>query len=311
MLTLSGIDWMTGLYMVIWSAVYGATRVITNKPFSPEIFVQMVKKYQINFAIIPFAYLSVFSSCPDASSESLASVRILHYAGGILSRATLDRAQPIFKNAAINSLYGMTEVGVITGCIDTSNRAADAGRLSPGIKVRIVDDEGRILTHNQVGEVHVQKWNAWNGYFGNPVETRRMQDSEGWFHTGDMGYFDDQNFLYIIDRKKDILRYQFLQYYPNEIQIVIAELPQVLEVCVVGIYDESYGDAAGALIVKRQGFDISANEIIDHVAKRLTGLQRRLHAGVCFIDKLPKNPNGKVIRKAAQDLFVSQRRNTK
>lgn len=306
----SCLDWITGLWAFVFSTVFGCTRIITNKPFSPEHFVEMVKKYKINYAVVPPRHLSALVTCPDATSEALAPIRMLNYGGGVVSQATLERAQAICKTAMFNSGYGMTEVGAITANVGISNTAS-AGRLLPGIKIRIVDEEGRKLTYNQVGEIYVHTSQAWNGYYGNPVETRRMQDFEGWFHTGDLGYFDDQNFLYIVDRKKEILKYQGLHYWPTEIESVIAELPQVSEVCVVGVYDERQGDAAGALIVKRQGSEISSKEIIDHVAKRLTGLQKQLHAGVRFVDKLPSNVNGKTVRKAARDLFVSQNGNSK
>ncbi|XP_034111579.1 uncharacterized protein LOC117572671 [Drosophila albomicans] len=302
--TSSSLDWITGLWAFIFSTVFGCTRIITNKPFSPEYFVELVKKYKINYAVVPPRHLSALITCPEATTEALSPIRMLNYGGGLVTLTTLQRAQEICKTAMFNSGYGMTEVGAITGNIGISNNNS-AGRLMPGIKIRIVDEEGKSLSYKQVGEIYVHTGQAWNGYYGNPVETRRMQDFEGWFHTGDLGYFDEQNFLYIVDRKKEILKYQGLHYWPTEIETVIAELPQVQDVCVVGIYDERQGDAAGALIVKRKGYEINEKAIIDHVAKRLTGVQKQLHAGVRFTDKLPANFNGKTIRKAARDVFVS------
>ncbi|XP_034476352.1 4-coumarate--CoA ligase 1-like [Drosophila innubila] len=303
--TSSSLDWITGLWAFAINTVFGCTRIITNKPFSPEYFVQLVKKYKITTAMVPPRHLSALVSCPDATTEALASLRMLSYGGGLATLATLQRVQEICKTTMLSSGYGMTEVGSITANIGITNNNA-AGRLLPGIKIRIVNDDGKRLSYNQVGEIYVHTGKPWNGYYGNPVETRRMQDFEGWYHTGDLGYFDDQNFLYIVDRKKEILKYQSLHYWPTEIETVIAELPQVQDVCVVGIYDERQGDAAGALVVKRQGCEISAKEIIDHVAKRLTGLEKQLHSGVRFTDKLPANVNGKTLRQAAREVFASQ-----
>ncbi|ALC41601.1 CG4830, partial [Drosophila busckii] len=300
----SGLDWITGLWAFVFSTVFGCTRIITNKPFAPEYFSKLVKKYKINYAVVPPRHLSALITCPEATVEALASLRMLNYGGGLVSMATLQGAQAICKNAMFNSGYGMTEVGAITINLGISNTAS-AGRLLPGVKIRIVDDDSKSLGYNQVGEIYVHTGQAWNGYYGNPVETRRMQDYEGWFHTGDLGYFDEQNFLYIVDRKKEILKYQGLHYWPTEIENVITELPAVQDVCVVGIYDERTGDAAGALVVKRTGCDITAKEVEQHVAKRLTGLQKQLHAGVRFADKLPANVNGKTMRKAAREAFVA------
>ncbi|TDG51514.1 hypothetical protein AWZ03_001974 [Drosophila navojoa] len=301
----SSLDWLTGLLAFVFSTVFGSTRIITNRPFEPSYFVELVQKYKINYAVVPPRHLSALVTCPQATTEALQPLRMLNYGGGLVSLTTLQRAQEICKSAMFNSGYGMTEVGAITVNIGISNTAS-AGRLLPGIRIRIVDEDGKSLSYNQVGEIYVHTGQAWNGYYGNPVETRRMQDFEGWFHTGDLGYFDEQNFLFIVDRKKEILKYQGLHYWPTEIEGTIAELHQVQDVCVVGIYDERSGDAAGALIVKRAGCEISAKEVIDHVAKRLTGMQKQLHAGVRFVDKLPANVNGKTLRKSAKEVFLAQ-----
>lgn len=301
----SCLDWITGLWAFVFSTVFGCTRIITNKPFTPEYFVSLVKKYKINYAVLPPRHLSALITCPDATPEALSSITLLNYGGGSVSSSTLQRSQEICKSAMLNSGYGMTEVGAITINIGISN-VSSAGRPIPGIKIRIVDEDGKNLGYNEVGEIYVHTGQAWNGYYGNPVETRRMQDFEGWFHTGDLGYFDEQNFLYIVDRKKEILKYQGLHYWPTEIESVITEMPQVQDVCVVGIYDEREGDAAGALVVKAKGATVSAKEIADHVAKRLPATQKQLRAGVVFTDKLPANVNGKTMRKVARDVFIAE-----
>ncbi|KAH8347945.1 hypothetical protein KR084_002454, partial [Drosophila pseudotakahashii] len=301
----SCLDWITGLWAFVFSTVFGCTRIISNKAFTPEYFVGLVKKYKINYAVLPPRHLSALITCPDAKPEALAPITHLNYGGGSISLATLQRSQELCKTAMFNSGYGMTEVGAITINIGISN-VSSAGRPVPGIKIRIVDEDGKSMGYNQVGEIYVHTGQAWNGYYGNPVETRRMQDFEGWFHTGDLGYFDEQNFLYIVDRKKEILKYQGLHYWPTEIESVISELSQVQDVCVVGIYDEREGDAAGALVVRSKGATISGKEIVDHVAKRLPATQKQLRAGVQFTDKLPANVNGKTMRKTARDVFVAQ-----
>ncbi|KAH8371851.1 hypothetical protein KR093_009085, partial [Drosophila rubida] len=301
----SSLDWITGVWGFLLSTVSGCTRIISNKPFTPEYFVKLVQDYQIDYVILPPRHLASLITCPDATPEALSPIRMLSYGGGLVSLTTLQRAQQICTSAVFNSAYAMTEVGIITGNVGTTKNTA-AGRLLPGIQIRILDDDGKRLGHNQVGEINVYTGQTWNGYYGNPVETERIQDSEGWFHTGDLGYFDDQNFLYIVDRKKEVLKYQGLHYWPTEIENAILSLPEVQDVCVVGIYDERHGDAAGALVVKRQGCEISEKAIIEHVAKTLSGVQRQLNAGVRFTKMLPANHNGKILRKAARDEFAAQ-----
>ncbi|XP_039481352.1 4-coumarate--CoA ligase 1-like [Drosophila santomea] len=305
-LAATSLDWYSSLWLIIWSTVVGCTRIITNKPFSPEYFVKLVEKYRINTVILPPHHMSTLTAFPGATKEALASIRSVAYGGGFTSMTTLKKMQELCPNAKLVSVYALTEVGVVSyniglGTVNT------AGKPRSGIKIRIVDDDGKSLGYNEQGEIYVHTGLPWKGYYGNAVETRRMQDFEGWFYTGDLGYFDEQNFVYIVDRKKEILKYNGLHYWPTEIETVIAELSQVQDVCVVGVYDEREGDAAGALVVRSKGGTISAKEIADHVAKWLPAAQKQLRAGVQFADKLPANVNGKTMRKTARDVFVALR----
>ncbi|XP_039228472.1 4-coumarate--CoA ligase-like 7 isoform X2 [Drosophila yakuba] len=302
----SSLDWYSGLRLFTWSTVVGCTRIITNKPFSPKYFVKLVEKYRINTVILPPRHMSSLIAFPGATKEALASLRSVTYAGGFTSMTTLKKMQELCPNAKLVSVYALTEVGVVSHNIGLGN-VNTAGKLRSGIKIRIVDDDGKSLGYNEQGEIYVHTGLPWKGYYGNPVETQRTQDDKGWVHTGDLGYFDEQNQLYVVDRKKEVLKYQGIHYWPSEIEGVISELPNVEEVCVISIYDEQQGDAAGALVVKRSGSSITAKEISDHVARRLPSIQKQLHAGVQFTDKLPANPNGKTLRRVAQEEFVARK----
>ncbi|XP_037717362.1 4-coumarate--CoA ligase 1-like [Drosophila subpulchrella] len=299
----SGLDWYSGLTLFFLSTVLGCTRIITNKPFAPDYFVKLVEKYKINFVILLPHHMSVLIAFPGATKEALASIGTINYAGGFTSMTTLKKMQELCPNAMLSSGYGLTEVGRVAYNIGLGN-VNTAGKPMPGIRIRIVDENGKSLGYNEQGEIFIHTGLHWNGYYSNPLETQRIQDHEGWVHTGDLGYFDDHNLLYVIDRKKEILKYQGNQYWPSEIEGVISELPQVEEVCVISIYDEQQGDAAGALVVKRKESSITAEEIAAHVAKRLPSIEKQLHAGVQFTDKLPANPNGKTLRRVAREEFV-------
>ncbi|XP_017039128.1 4-coumarate--CoA ligase 1-like [Drosophila ficusphila] len=302
----SGLDWYSGLTSLLLSTVLGLTRIITNKPFSAEFFVQVVKKYKVNFAIMSPSHMSAVTSYPGATKEALASIHFMTYGGGFISLPTLNKMQELCPSAILASGYGMTEAGGITYNLGLG-KVNTVGKPPPGVKIRIVDDDGKNLGHNEVGEIYANMGLPWKGYYGNPVETQRTLDNQGWIHTGDLGYFDEQNQLFVVDRKKEILKYQSNHYWPTEIEGVIAELPQVKEVSVISIFNEQHGDAAGALVVRQNGTAITAKEIADHVAKRLPAIEKQLHAGVQFTDKLPTNPNGKILRKAAREEFVAKK----
>lgn len=300
----STLDWITGLWAFMFSAFIGSTRIITNKPFSAEYFVHLVKKYKINLTTLAPVHLAAVVACKDATPFALSSLRNLNYGGGILSQATLQKAQELAKNAVMNSAYAMTEVGPITISYGIKN-STSAGKPLPGNRIRIVDEAGNNLGPNEPGEIYVHTGEHWNGYYGNPVATRQIQDFEGWIHTGDLGYVDEEMQLYVVDRKKETLKYQGTHYWPTEIEHAIRELPQVRETCVVGVPNELLGDAAGALVVRSEGSNITEKEIIDHVAQRLPVITKQLHSGVKFVERLPYNTNGKTVRKRALEMFVA------
>ncbi|KAH8317315.1 hypothetical protein KR074_008840, partial [Drosophila pseudoananassae] len=303
----SGLDWNSGLAFFVMCTTIGCTRVITERPFSAEYFVQLVEKYKINYVIFSPRHLSALVNCPAATKESLASLKIIVYSGAISSIETQKRLQDLVPNCVLLSVYGFTEAGGALTAGMGLKGGNSVGKPMPGVQIRIVDDDGKSLTHNEVGEIYVNTGLPWNGYYGNPLETRRMQDCDGWYHSGDLGYFNEQNLLFIVDRKKEILKFQGKQYWPSEIEATISELPQVQEVSVVGIYDEKNGDSAGALVAKKKGASITEQEIIDHVAKRLPAVYKHLHAGVEFTEGLPANPNGKTDKRAARDEFLAKK----
>ncbi|XP_017033205.1 uncharacterized protein [Drosophila kikkawai] len=298
----TALDWIGGVVMFTFNTIHGCTRILSRNPFTSEYIVHLVSKYQVDImSIAPCPFTSLVN-CPEATSESLSSLRILIYGGGAIALTTLQKGQKLLKNPIMANSYSTTEIGnvAISYRLEKGN---PVGRPVPGVRIRIVGENGENLEHNQVGEICVHNGLTWQGYFGNPEATRQMQDPDGWFHTGDMGYFNEENFLCMVDRCKDILKYEAMHYWPGEIEAVILELPQVQDVCVVGIRNELENDEAGALVVLKTGSSLSAKEIVDHVAKALPAVYKQLHAGVQFTNELPANPNGKVVRRAALDIF--------
>ncbi|XP_020801168.1 probable 4-coumarate--CoA ligase 3 [Drosophila serrata] len=298
----TAMDWLSGVAMLVFNTVQGYTRILSRKQLTPEYIVYLVQKYKVDFICLPPCPLSALVHCPEATVESLTSIRSFLYGGGAISHATLKRCQELCVNATMMNSYGTSEAGFITYNIGLEV-ANSLGGPKPDIRVRILGENGENLTHNQVGEICVHNGLTWKGYYENPEATRQIQDSEGWIHTGDMGYFNEQNCLFIVDRCKDILKYQHFHYWPGEIEATIMELPQVKDVCVVGVHNEVDYDAAGALVVLKKGSTISAKEIVEHVAKNLPAVHKQLHAGVQFTNELPANPNGKVVRKLALEMF--------
>ncbi|XP_073814042.1 uncharacterized protein isoform X2 [Musca autumnalis] len=302
--TSSGLDWASGLAALLQNCYMGLTRIISRKPFNAVEFVEMTKKYKISAAILAPVHLVELLDCPIFTKENMSTFKMLTCGGGYVSKQVVEKLLAVLPQLLIIIGYGMTEVSGVAINIG-AQRSLSVGKLCANIQLRIVDDDGHNLGPNETGEILVHLPYSWSGYYGNPMETQRMYDSLGWYHTGDLGYMDEDGYLYIVDRKKDILKYKGVHFWPGEIENAIRELPDVVDCCVVGLLDERYGDVSGALVLKRSGSKLTAKEIVDHVRNRLVDPHKQLHNGAFFVDKLPQNNNGKLLKREAKEVLKS------
>ncbi|TMW46368.1 hypothetical protein DOY81_008552 [Sarcophaga bullata] len=301
----SGIDWVTGLGYTAAGCLVGCTRVITDKPFNADDFIMLMKKYKITNAFLAPRYIAALVDHPEAKKEVFASLQMVQSGGSVITEKIVRDFKALLNDYAMIIFgYGLTEFGAVAGNFDP-RRITSVGQLAPNLKLRIVDEDGKNLGPNEVGEILLNHGKYWGGYYGNPIETQRMRDAQGWFHTGDLGYMDDENYLYVVDRKKEIRKYQGLHFWPKEIEEVIAEMPGVKDACVVTIFEVSKGDCSGALVVKAENSTITEQDVIDYVKKRLVDIHKQIHAGVFFVDQIPQNSNGKIVRFEGKKIFES------
>ncbi|KAG5669218.1 hypothetical protein PVAND_017110 [Polypedilum vanderplanki] len=159
--------------------------------------------------------------------------------------------------------------------------------------LKIVDDDGNALDNFQQGEICVKHEVPFAGYIDEPERTKESYDG-GWFKTGDIGCFDDEDFLFIIDRKKEIIKYQGIKTAPSELEAIIYEIDGVVSSCVVGIYQENTGnDIIHAFVIKKDSSDLNENFILNFVDSKVME-QRKIRGGVHFIDNFPLGRTGKI-----------------
>ena len=193
-------------------------------------------------------------------------------------------------NGSVGSFYGMSETcGVVSGEYPQTSGRDCVGQLLCGVKMKVVDDEGNRCSPNVDGEVCLQMNYKFLGYYANQEATDELFDDDGFIKTGDIGHFDDDGYLYLIDRKKDLIKYRGFQISPSEMDAYLIESPDIKSACVVGIPDELGSDLPAAIIVRADGSNISGEEIFNMVAgpinfKNLIKLV--LNTLVCFFDFL-------------------------
>jgi acyl-CoA synthetase (AMP-forming)/AMP-acid ligase II len=180
-------------------------------------------------------------------------------------------------------------------------RLGSAGRICSCVEVRIVDDERHPLPQGEAGEIAVRGDVRMRGYWDRPQLTAKVLDDDGWLYTGDVGRIDDEGYLHLIDRKKDMIVTGGFNVYPNEVEQAISSLPGVLEVAVVSEPDPKWGESIVAVVVNRPGSELTGEAVIAHAREHLAGY--KCPKRVEFWDEIPKSPRGKPLRRSVRDRF--------
>jgi long-chain acyl-CoA synthetase len=201
----------------------------------------------------------------------------------------------------------MTEVGAVTslGPDEQAAKGASVGRPNPGVELKLMDEAGIEVANGATGEIWVRsgapgRYVTMRGYFNNPqadAETMR----EGWVRTGDLGRFDEDGYLYIVDRKKDMVLSGGYNIYSKEVEAAILELDGVQDAAVIGVPDAVYGEAVAAFIELRPGARLDAEQVVEHCRSRIASYKKPKH--VRFVGSLPRNISGKVLKYALREQF--------
>jgi fatty-acyl-CoA synthase len=205
-------------------------------------------------------------------------------------------------------LYGMTETCGTVVVLDPedhnpegSPRMRSAGRPMPGVELVILDPDGQPLGAGEVGEIAIRSESCMTGYWNQHDATSRAISADGWLRTGDAGYLDDDGFLYIHDRIKDMIISGGENVYPAEVENAIFGHPEVQEVAVIGVPDAKWGETVKALVVRAPNSDISESDVIAWARQRIAAY--KAPRSVDFIEALPRNASGKVLRRALREPY--------
>lgn len=190
--------------------------------------------------------------------------------GSKLSINTALIIKNYLKNGLIIQVYGMSEVAGCTSAGIVQNESdTSVGQLGFGHQVKIIDNDGKRLGVNESGELYTKTKFKFLGYFNNEEETKKSIDNEGFLKTGDIGYFDEENNLYLVDRKKDMMKYCSSQISPTELEQYLIKCPSIKTVCIVGIPDEEVGDLPAAVIVQNDNeTPISSDEVKQMISSK-------------------------------------------
>ena len=300
---IGGCGWaMVGMY-------FGGQSVIVRE-FVPSVVLDLMVGYRTTNALFVPAMLQFLSMVPGAGDRDYTSMRAINYGASPITNETLISAMRVFKCRFVQ-VYGMTETtGAITELAaedhdpdgPRAHLLRSAGRPYPWVELRILDlESGAPVPAGQVGEVWTRSPQNMLGYWNKPEETEKTKMADGWLRTGDAGYLDEEGFLFLTDRVKDMIVSGGENVYPAEVENALASHPAIAEVAVIGVPHERWGESVKAIIVKKPGAEVTGPEIISYAKERLAGY--KCPTSVDFIDVLPRNPSGKVLKKDLREPF--------
>lgn len=220
--------------------------------------------------------------------------------GGLDAERFLKRAPP---NTDILQGYGMTETSpAITHMVKGSVKYESVGGPIPNTEMKVVHPETcSSLAARQTGEICMRGPQVMKGYFNRPTDTAEFIDSEGWLHTGDLGYYDEEGHFYVVDRLKELIKVKGNQVAPAELEEILRSHPDIDDAAVVGVPDDRAGEVPRAFVVPRRP-DISEEDIKKFVAAKVSE-HKQLKGGVHFLTAIPKSPSGKILRRQLKGLF--------
>lgn len=307
----STLYWATGLIYLLTGTLYGAKRVITTKTFDPDLLIEIIDHFKVTTFFSPPSAVALLIH--SKFLRPLKSLEIFMVGGSVVSKNLCESIRPFIPNGNIFPVYGTSEGDFLADSFNF-NRFGSVGKPTMNVQIKIINEDEKNLGPNEEGEICYKTPVTFSGYFGDPEKSKESVKND-WVYSGDIGYFDDEGFLFIIDRKKDMLKFNNFQVYPSELESIINEIDGVISSCVVGVLEEDKGnDLVYAFVIKDPlKCQLNENEIVTYVNSKVIHA-KHLRGGVHFVDNLPMTPSGKIqsrnVRKIAQEIYERNNRKT-
>ena len=294
-----------GLWWAIQGYAVGATGVIVDT-FVAWQALQLIERHKVSKAVLVPAMIQLMLEESGCAKTDFSSLQAIVYGGSPIAPALLRKAMATF-GCDFFQIYGLTETGNTAVCLRPADhfpidspRLKAAGKPYAGVEIKIIDGKNRILPPMRSGEICIKSPSNMLGYWKNePATAQTLVD--GWIHTGDVGYLDQEGYVYVCDRIKDMIIYAGENLFPAEIEAVLSEHEAVAEVAVIGVPDEKWGEVVKAFVVPRQGGEVKQRELIDFARSRIADF--KVPKSITFVDALPRNPSGKVLKRVLRAPF--------
>jgi long-chain acyl-CoA synthetase len=288
-----------------------AAKCVLLREVDPTMILRKVQEERVTHAIFVPAVLQFLLITPTLSDTDVSSLELIAYGASPITEKVLRGSMEAFGCRFVQ-VYGLTET---TGAIvqlnsedhDPDNRPEllrSCGKPYPWVEIRVVDEHGTDLPEGEVGELWTRSPQNMKGYWNKPEDTAAAITPDGWFKTGDAGYWRD-GFLYLHDRVKDMIVSGGENVYPAEVENALMAHPAVADVGVIGVPHDKWGETVMAMVVKAEGTDPTPEELIAFAKERLAGF--KCPTRIEFLEALPRNPSGKILKRELREPFWAGR----
>ncbi len=291
------------------ATLQGVRNVLTREVNPAEIN-RLIPEQGVNYAFLAPTVINLLLQTPGVEDVDFSRLERIFYGASPISEAVLRRAQERF-GCDFFQLYGLTETIGAATYLPPEDHAPERDKLRscgkpwPGFEIQVITPTGEVGKPGEVGEVRIRAKGVMKGYWKRPEATAEAVCPQGWFSSGDAGYFDDEGYLYIYDRVKDMIVSGGENVYPAEVENALFSHPAVADAAVVGVPDDKWGEAVKGIVVLKPGAAATAEEIIAHVRTLIAGY--KAPKTVDLVETLPRNPSGKVLRRELRAPFWAGR----
>jgi acyl-CoA synthetase (AMP-forming)/AMP-acid ligase II len=286
-----------------WGAtvMIGGSHVIVPG-FDPAAVLAAIERHRVTDVLLVPTMIQLLADHPGVTGYDLASLRSVLYGASPISEAVLERAMKAFPSASFTQAYGMTELAPVATLLSPADHEhghlRSAGRAAPHAEIGVVGPDGGRLPPGQAGEIIVRGGHVMLGYWNKPEETSNAV-RDGWMHTGDAGYLDEQGYLYVVDRLKDMIITGGENVYSAEVENAVASHPAVAQCAVIGVPDPHWGERVHAVVVPRAGATVTIEELRAHVKTLIAGY--KAPGSLEITGALPMSSTGKILKRELRD----------
>ncbi len=284
--------------------LYIGAKVCVLKVFDPVAILETIERERVtDFFMAPTMY-DLILSLPDEERKKydVSSVRCAISAAAPLHTATKDAILDFFKGADLHEFYGATETGIVTNLRprDQRRKTRCVGQSFPGTDIKLLDPDGNEVKQGEVGEIYASNPFLMQEYYKNPDATEKGTHGR-YFSVGDMARCDEEGYYYIVDRRQDMIISGGSNIYPAEIEETLHSHPKIMEAAVIGVPNETWGESVKAIVVLKPGESATEQEIIEYC--KANAAEYKKPRSVDFVDELPRNPSGKILKRTLREPY--------